>query len=153
MIGTVFFLAADVLTTDWCKQTALEHAVHLQNDDTIEEENMSTAVNSASNAGGSVFPMLSGPGTRHWRSTEARDAKHVAPFDELIAPHVQKLLRVAHRITRNREDAEDAMQDALLRAFKRFDDFEGRNLAYQYRHQFRPHDSSQTQGVQDRFAR
>lgn len=120
-------MAASVLTTDWCKQTALGHAVDLQNDDTIEEENMSTAVNSASNAGGSIFPMSSGPGTRHWRSTEARDAKHVVPFDELIAPHVQKLLRVAHRITRNREDAEDAMQDALFRAFKRFDDFEGRS--------------------------
>lgn len=39
----------------------------------------------------------------------------------------EQLLRTAHRITRNREDAEDAVQDALLRAFVHMDDFEGRS--------------------------
>jgi RNA polymerase sigma-70 factor (ECF subfamily) len=33
---------------------------------------------------------------------------------------------VAYRITQNREDAEDAMQDAFLQAFAHFEDFDGR---------------------------
>jgi RNA polymerase sigma-70 factor (ECF subfamily) len=48
-------------------------------------------------------------------------------FDELTAPHVRKISRVVHRITRNREDAEDAMQDALLQALVHFQDFDGRS--------------------------
>jgi RNA polymerase sigma factor (sigma-70 family) len=51
--------------------------------------------------------------------------EHSALFDELIEPHVQQVFRVAYRITRNREDAEDAKQDAFLRAFTHFEDFHG----------------------------
>lgn len=38
-----------------------------------------------------------------------------------------QLLRAAHRITRSREDAEDAVQNALVRAFVHIGDFEGRS--------------------------
>jgi RNA polymerase sigma-70 factor (ECF subfamily) len=38
-----------------------------------------------------------------------------------------KLFRTAHRVTRTREDAEDAVQDTLLRAFVHMSDFEGRS--------------------------
>jgi RNA polymerase sigma factor (sigma-70 family) len=34
---------------------------------------------------------------------------------------------LAYRITRNREDAEDAMQDAFLQAFSHFEEFDGRS--------------------------
>jgi RNA polymerase sigma-70 factor (ECF subfamily) len=36
-----------------------------------------------------------------------------------------RLLKTALRITRNREDAEDAVQDSLLRAYMHIDDFQG----------------------------
>jgi RNA polymerase sigma-70 factor (ECF subfamily) len=36
-----------------------------------------------------------------------------------------RLLKIALRITRNREDAEDAVQDSLLRAYMHIDDFQG----------------------------
>ncbi len=59
--------------------------------------------------------------------TNTTGLEHPALFDELIAPHVQKVFRVAYRITRNREDAEDAKQDAFLQAFTHFGDFDGRS--------------------------
>jgi RNA polymerase sigma factor (sigma-70 family) len=59
--------------------------------------------------------------------TNTMGLEHSALFDELIEPHVQKVFRVAYRITRNREDAEDAKQDAFLRAFTHFEDFDGRS--------------------------
>ena len=39
----------------------------------------------------------------------------------------EQLFRAAHRITKTREDAEDAVQDTLLRAFVHMGDFEGRS--------------------------
>lgn len=45
-------------------------------------------------------------------------------FDELCQPLAKVLLQRTYRITRNRKDAEDALQDSFLRAFihlKRFD--------------------------------
>ena len=40
-----------------------------------------------------------------------------AAFEQLVARHERRLRRVAQRITRNREDAEDAVQGSLLQAF------------------------------------
>jgi RNA polymerase sigma factor (sigma-70 family) len=50
-----------------------------------------------------------------------------APFGELCERHVKKVFRVAHRITRNREDAEDAVQDCFLSAFVHLKGFDGRS--------------------------
>lgn len=38
-------------------------------------------------------------------------------FDAIVRPHVEALYRAAFRLTRRREDAEDLVQDVLLRAF------------------------------------
>ena len=71
---------------------------------------------------------LSQPG----RSEEERlveDAKRGRPlaFATLCERHAQQLFRAAHRITRTREDAEDAVQDTFLRAFVHLKDFDGRS--------------------------
>jgi RNA polymerase sigma factor (sigma-70 family) len=50
-----------------------------------------------------------------------------AALDTLYRAHAEKLFRTVHRITRNREDAEDAVQDSLLRAFLHRKSFEGRS--------------------------
>ena len=50
-----------------------------------------------------------------------------APFGELCERHVKKVLRVIHRIMRNRQDAEDAVQDSLLNAFIHVKDFDERS--------------------------
>jgi RNA polymerase sigma-70 factor (ECF subfamily) len=48
-------------------------------------------------------------------------------FATLSDQYKEQLFRAAHRITRTREDAEDAVQDTLLRAFVHMGDFEGRS--------------------------
>ena len=48
-------------------------------------------------------------------------------FVELYERHSRKVLPRIYRITKNREDAEDAFQDAVLRAFVHMKGFEGRS--------------------------
>jgi RNA polymerase sigma factor (sigma-70 family) len=50
-----------------------------------------------------------------------------APFGELCERHVKKVFRVIYRIMRNREDAEDAVQECFLSAFVHLKDFDGRS--------------------------
>lgn len=50
-----------------------------------------------------------------------------AAFECLVMPHWDALLRTTHRILRNREDAEDAVQAALLDAFRNLNGFNGRS--------------------------
>jgi RNA polymerase sigma factor (sigma-70 family) len=57
------------------------------------------------------------------------DAKigHTAAFDELCKRHAKKLFYITYRITRNREDAEDAVQESFLGAFMHLKSFDGRS--------------------------
>jgi RNA polymerase sigma-70 factor (ECF subfamily) len=52
---------------------------------------------------------------------------HSEAFDALCQPHKRRLLRNTYRITRNHEDAEDALQDSFLRAFLHINRFDGRS--------------------------
>ena len=45
-------------------------------------------------------------------------------FVELSKRHSNRALQTAYRITRNRQDAEDALQDSLLKAFTHLKDFQ-----------------------------
>jgi RNA polymerase sigma-70 factor (ECF subfamily) len=47
-------------------------------------------------------------------------------FEELRRRHVEKMLRVAHRIIRHHEDAEDAVQESFLSAYVHLKTFDGR---------------------------
>ena len=53
-----------------------------------------------------------------------------AALDTLYRAHAERLFRTVHRITRNREDAEDAVQDSFLRAFLRLNSFDERSTFY-----------------------
>jgi RNA polymerase sigma-70 factor (ECF subfamily) len=48
-------------------------------------------------------------------------------FEELCRRYRDTILRAASRVTGNREDAEDAVQDSLLRAFLKLKSFNGRS--------------------------
>jgi RNA polymerase sigma-70 factor (ECF subfamily) len=50
-----------------------------------------------------------------------------AAFGQLCERHAKQVFRATHRITRNREDAEDAVQDSLLNAFVHLKGFDGRS--------------------------
>jgi RNA polymerase sigma factor (sigma-70 family) len=56
---------------------------------------------------------------------EEAKAGHSAAFTTLCERYAQQLLRATYRITRNREDSEDAVQDALMRGFVHIRDFNG----------------------------
>jgi len=58
---------------------------------------------------------------------EAAKGGQSGAFAALCERYMQQLQRAAHRITRSREDAEDAVQDALLRAFVHLQEFDGRS--------------------------
>ena len=65
----------------------------------------------------------------HSESDLLREAKrgNQAAFGELCQRHVPQILRVIKRIARNREDAEDGLQEAMLRAFVNLHQFDGRS--------------------------
>lgn len=52
---------------------------------------------------------------------------HRAAFGVLCERHAEMILRVTFRITRNREDAEDAVQDSFMSAFVHITNFDGRS--------------------------
>ncbi len=43
-----------------------------------------------------------------------------AAFEQLVKRYDRKLLRIAQSITRNREDSQDAVQEAFLKAYQHF---------------------------------
>ena len=53
-------------------------------------------------------------------------------FDELQKVYSSRLFKTILRITKNWEDAEDALQDTFLRAYLALDDFEGRSSIYSW---------------------
>jgi RNA polymerase sigma-70 factor, ECF subfamily len=74
-----------------------------------------------------VPPTSELPGRDEGTLIAAAKGGESAAFDELCRPHSKRLLRAAFRITKNREDAEDALQDALLLAFVYIQSFDGRS--------------------------
>jgi RNA polymerase sigma-70 factor, ECF subfamily len=48
-------------------------------------------------------------------------------FVELSKRHSNRALQTAYRITRNRQDAEDALQDSLMKAFTHLKTFQGKS--------------------------
>lgn len=50
-----------------------------------------------------------------------------AAFERYVLPEVEVMLRVARSLTRHHADAEDLVQDTLIRAYKAIDRFDGRH--------------------------
>src|SRR5579864_661454 len=77
---------------------------------------------------------LSTPNPHRLPSKVAREDEHLlvagaksgdaAAFEELVNRYERKIYRLTMNITRNREDAEDAMQDAFMKAYSHLDTFQ-----------------------------
>ena len=65
-------------------------------------------------------------GFRSVREAAIDDTTDDTAFERYVLPETELLLRVANSLTRNRADAEDLVQDTLLRAFRAIDRFDGR---------------------------
>jgi RNA polymerase sigma-70 factor, ECF subfamily len=54
----------------------------------------------------------------------ASKAGDIPAIEELVRRYDSKLLRIAQHVTHNREDAQDAVQEAFLKAFQRLEQFQ-----------------------------
>jgi RNA polymerase sigma factor (sigma-70 family) len=57
----------------------------------------------------------------------AAKSGELSAYGELCRRHSKRLLRTVQRITRNVDDAEDAVQDSLMKAFAHLESFDGRS--------------------------
>jgi RNA polymerase sigma-70 factor (ECF subfamily) len=70
------------------------------------------------------FPQVVGRAVRDDLDlVHATQAGDVSAFEELVDRYDRKLLRIAEHITHNREDSQDAAQEAFLKAFQHVGDF------------------------------
>jgi RNA polymerase sigma-70 factor, ECF subfamily len=84
--------------------------------------------------------ILSTPNPHRLPSTIAREDEHllvaaaksgdVTAFEELVSRYERKIFRLTLNITGNREDAEDAMQDAFLKSYSHLKTFQGDSRFY-----------------------
>src|SRR5712671_7698095 len=51
-------------------------------------------------------------------------------FEELVRRYDRNVFRIAQHITQNREDAEDVVQDAFLKAYQNLGQFQGNSKFY-----------------------
>ena len=54
----------------------------------------------------------------------------VGAYEQLVRKYDRNVFRIANHITQNREDAEDVVQDAFLKAFQNLDRFQGNSKFY-----------------------
>src|ERR1700685_3659917 len=54
----------------------------------------------------------------------------VQAFEQLVKQYDRQVFRIAQHITQNREDAEDVVQDAFLKAYEKLEQFQGNSKFY-----------------------
>ncbi len=57
-------------------------------------------------------------------------AGDVHAFETLVQKYDRQIFRIAQHITQNREDAQDVVQDAFLKAYEKLDQFQGNSKFY-----------------------
>jgi hypothetical protein len=62
-----------------------------------------------------------------WAVVQQAIAGNAVAQEHLFAPQIGRLYRTAFAVLRNKEDAEDALQDGLCTAYTRLSSFEGRS--------------------------
>jgi RNA polymerase sigma-70 factor (ECF subfamily) len=54
----------------------------------------------------------------------------IAAFEKLVKQYDRQVFRISQHIVQNREDAEDVVQDAFLKAYEKLDQFQGNSKFY-----------------------
>src|SRR5260370_11176476 len=62
---------------------------------------------------------------RHPMTVSMDEKTRLALFEQIIVPHLNAAYNLAAWLTRNKDDAEDVVQEAYLRAFRFFGGFHG----------------------------
>ncbi|HLH08338.1 MAG TPA: sigma-70 family RNA polymerase sigma factor [Terriglobales bacterium] len=70
------------------------------------------------------------PVTEELVLVNAAKAGDVGAFEELVRLYDRNVFRIAQHITQNREDAEDVVQEAFLKAYENLSQFQGQSKFY-----------------------
>src|SRR5207249_8125315 len=79
---------------------------------------------------GAIQPKVGEPVSDELALVASAKAGDVAAFEELVRRYDRNVFRIAQHITQNREDAEDVVQDAFIKAFSNLKQFQGQSKFY-----------------------
>ena len=79
---------------------------------------------------GAIQNKVVGPVSEELTLVQAAKRGDDSAFEELVRRYDRNVFRIAQHITQNREDAEDVMQDAFLKAYEKLDQFQGNSKFY-----------------------
>ncbi len=77
-----------------------------------------------------VRPTIAGPLDDELQLVTAARGGDISAFESLVNRYESKIFRLGMNITGNREDAEDVMQEAFLKAYQHLPEFEGNSRFY-----------------------
>jgi RNA polymerase sigma-70 factor (ECF subfamily) len=77
-----------------------------------------------------IQPKLEEPVSEELALVQAAKGGDVGAFEELVRRYDRNVFRIAQHITQNREDAEDVVQDAFLKAYRNLEGFQGQSKFY-----------------------
>jgi RNA polymerase sigma-70 factor (ECF subfamily) len=77
-----------------------------------------------------IQPKVDEPISEELMLVNAARGGDVGAFEQLVRKYDRNVFRIANHITQNREDAEDVVQDAFLKAFQNLEQFQGQSKFY-----------------------
>src|SRR4051794_28422631 len=77
-----------------------------------------------------IQPNIEQPVSDELALVQSAKAGDVAAFEELVKRYDRNVFRIAQHITQNREDAEDVVQDAFIKAYQNLEQFQGNSKFY-----------------------
>jgi len=77
-----------------------------------------------------IQPNIEQPVSDELALVQKAKAGDVSAFEELVKRYDRNVFRIAQHITQNREDAEDVVQDAFLKAYSNLHQFQGQSKFY-----------------------
>jgi RNA polymerase sigma-70 factor, ECF subfamily len=79
---------------------------------------------------GAIQPKVVEPVSDELALVAQAKAGDVGAFEQLVRRYDRNVFRIAQHITQNREDAEDVVQDAFLKAYNNLTQFQGQSKFY-----------------------
>src|SRR5256714_3354292 len=77
-----------------------------------------------------IQPKVDEPVSDELTLVQAAKSGDVGAFEELVRRYDRNVFRIAQHITQNREDAEDVVQDAFLKAYQNLERFQEQSKFY-----------------------
>src|SRR5436853_6453462 len=79
---------------------------------------------------GTIQTNVTGDTSEELALVQAAKGGDITAFEKLLKKYDRNVFRIALHITQNREDAEDVVQDAFLKAYQKLDQFQGNSKFY-----------------------